>query len=249
VAAAVEVVELRLGDRVVDVDRREEERTGIHHLIEAMHPGGGLLGDTLDLGGDLRPAPGIPNQFAAQQLEDDPPLLGLLVRVEGRDHAGLFVLHALVHEHRGVAAVIQQHVRAAAVGPHERLLGAPPVLIQRLSLPGEDGDPGGVVNRATAPDNDRRGRMVLRGEDVARHPTHVGAEVHQRLDEDRSLHRHVQRAHDAGPPERELPLLLLTNGHQAGHLVLGEADLLAPPLGEREVGDLEGRAVQRGGDA
>ncbi len=27
--------------------------------------------------------------------------------------------------------------------------------------------------------------------------------------------------------------------HQAGHLVLGERDLLAPELGEREVGDLE----------
>ena len=36
--------------------------------------------------------------------------------------------------------------------------------------------------------------------------------------------------------------------HQAGHLVLGERDLLAPEGGEREVGDLEvGVAWQRRG--
>src|SRR5205085_6166982 len=35
---------------------------------------------------------------------------------------------------------------------------------------------------------------------------------------------------------------------QAGHLVLGEADLLATELGEREVGDLE-VGVRRGGGA
>jgi hypothetical protein len=33
--------------------------------------------------------------------------------------------------------------------------------------------------------------------------------------------------------------VLLAHGHQAGHLVLGEGDLLAAELGEREVGDLE----------
>ena len=46
VAAAVLVVELRLGDRVVDVDGREEQRAFLHHVVEAVHAGGGLLGDT-----------------------------------------------------------------------------------------------------------------------------------------------------------------------------------------------------------
>jgi hypothetical protein len=35
-AAAVEVVELRLGDRVVDVDRREGELAVLGHLVEAL---------------------------------------------------------------------------------------------------------------------------------------------------------------------------------------------------------------------
>ena len=56
VAAAVEVVELRLGDRVVDVDRREEQLAGLVHLVEAMHAGRGLLGDADDALADAREA-------------------------------------------------------------------------------------------------------------------------------------------------------------------------------------------------
>ena len=52
-AAAIEVVELRLGDAVVDVDRREQERALLLHLVEPMHAGGGLLGDAADVLGDL----------------------------------------------------------------------------------------------------------------------------------------------------------------------------------------------------
>ncbi|GIX50471.1 MAG: hypothetical protein KatS3mg132_665 [Limisphaera sp.] len=54
-AAAVEVVELRLGDRVVDVDGGHEELAGLEHLVEAVHAGGGFLGDAfpiLDGGGE-----------------------------------------------------------------------------------------------------------------------------------------------------------------------------------------------------
>ena len=38
--------------------------------------------------------------------------------------------------------------------------------------------------------------------------------------------------------------VLLAHRHQAGHLVLGERDLLAAELGQREVGDLEVAAVR-----
>src|SRR6185312_16951108 len=33
--------------------------------------------------------------------------------------------------------------------------------------------------------------------------------------------------------------VLLADGHQARHLVLGDVDFLAPPVGERQVGNLE----------
>ena len=41
--------------------------------------------------------------------------------------------------------------------------------------------------------------------------------------------------------------VLLAQRHEAGHLVLGELDLLAAELGEREVGDLEVGGLGRGG--
>lgn len=47
VSATVDVVELRFGDRVVDVDGRETEFVGLCHLIKAVDTGGGLLGHTL----------------------------------------------------------------------------------------------------------------------------------------------------------------------------------------------------------
>ena len=52
-AAAVEVVELRLGDAVVDVDGGPQQRAGLLHVVEAMHAGGGLFRDALDVLGEL----------------------------------------------------------------------------------------------------------------------------------------------------------------------------------------------------
>ena len=49
-AAAVQVVELALGDGVVDVDCRHLQRPGLRHLIEPVHPGGGLLGQSAHVG-------------------------------------------------------------------------------------------------------------------------------------------------------------------------------------------------------
>ena len=60
----------------------------------------------------------------------------------------------------------------------------------------------------------------------------------QRLDQHRGLDRHVQRAGDARALERLRVGELGAGRHQAGHLVLGELDLLAAERREREVGDL-----------
>ena len=157
-----------------------------------------------------------------------------------------------MQEHRGVAAVVDDQRRARAVGPLERLRGAPPVLLERLALPGEDRDAARVLGRAAglgAADDDRGGGVVLGREDVARDPAHVGAEQVERLDQHGGLHGHVQAAHDARAGQRRLARVARAQRHQPGHLLLGEADLVAPELGEPEVGDLVGqlaRAVRRG---
>ncbi len=55
-AAAIEIVELALGDAVVDVDGGELQFAPLVHLVEPVDAGGGLLSDALD----GRELPGIP---------------------------------------------------------------------------------------------------------------------------------------------------------------------------------------------
>ena len=116
----------------------------------------------------------------------------------------------------------------AAVGPLEDAVGVVPVVVQRLALDGEHRRAGG---------GDRRGGVVLRRVDVARRPAHVGAERLERLDQHRGLDGHVQRAGDARALQRLLRRVLLADRHQAGHLGLGDGDLLAAPVGEADVLD------------
>ena len=249
VAAAVDVVELALGDRVVDVDRREEQRARFHHLIQAVHAGRRLLADAAQSTTAMRVQ--RPLSFAIDvriSLEDDAPLFGILVGVERRHLAGLLELDALVHQQRRVAAIVDDQRRAAAVGPLERLLVHHQYSSSVSPFHANTGVPfgfcGGAAVLRTA-DHDRRGGVILGREDVARHPAHVGAELDQRLDQDRGLNRHVQAAHDPGAGERLLRAVLLAQRHQPGHLLLGEPHFLAAELGQRQVRDLERFAAGR----
>ena len=74
VAAAVHVIELGLGHRVVDVDGGEEQRALLLHLVQAVDTGGGLLADTLAAGGQLVPALGILLQLASDDAQHDAKL-------------------------------------------------------------------------------------------------------------------------------------------------------------------------------
>ena len=111
VAAAVLVVELGFGDRVVDVDRREEQTARPLHLIATVNAGGGLLGDAFDAGGDGGPLCGVCRHGVADRLEDDLPVLGVVLLRRG-DHTASFPVDAVVDQQGGVPAVVQDHVRA-----------------------------------------------------------------------------------------------------------------------------------------
>ncbi len=237
VTAAVLVVELALGDRVVDVDRREEQVAGLRQLVETVYTGRGLLGDAPDALGDSRPLLRVGLERLADELLEHPELLGVLVG-GGRDLTRRLPLGALVDEHRGVAAVVEDHVRALAARPGEDLVRAPPVLRQSLALPGEDRDALGVVRRAAGADDHRGRGLVLGGVDVAGGPADLGTERGERLDQDRRLDGHVERPRDAGALERLRGAVLLAQSHEAGHLVLGKPELVAAGLGEAQVGNL-----------
>jgi hypothetical protein len=184
------------------------------------------------------PATVVLTEDARQQAEHDRELLGVGGGCVGHLPRPL-ELDALVYEQRGVATIVEDHVRTLATRPRQCLLGAPPVLVERLALPREDGD---------ATRGDGGGGMVLRREDVARRPPHLGSERDERLDEHRSLDRHVQRAGDPSAGERLLRAVAFAQRHQTRHLVLGEVDLLAAEVGQADVGDLVvGRVASAGG--
>jgi hypothetical protein len=143
-----------------------------------------------------------------------------------------------VNQHGGVAAIVEDHVRALATRPGEDLLGAVPVLREGLALPGEHRDALRVLGGAVRPDDGGRGGLVLGGVDVAGGPADLGAERGEGLDQHGGLHGHVQRAGDLGTLERLAGAKLLAERHQAGHLVLGQADLVTAGLGEAQVGNL-----------
>ena len=238
VATAVLVVELRLRHRVVDVDRREQQLSLLGELVQPVHAGCGLLGHALDPGGELGPALRVLLQRALQHRQHDAELLGVGGRGI-RHRAGALELDPLVDEQRRVAAVVEDHVGAGAIRPAQSLLGAPPVLLERLALPGVDRHPARVLGRAVEPDDNRGRGVVLGREDVARRPPHLRPERDQRLDQYRRLDRHVQRAGDPRAGQRLAIAVLAARRHQSGHLVLGQPDLLAAEGGQLEVGDLE----------
>ena len=158
---------------------------------------------------------------------------------EGRAPLLPFELDALVNEQRRVAAVIEDHVRAVGVRPHQSLLGAPPVLLERLALPREDGDTLRVPRRTVGADGDGSGRLVLGGEDVAGGPADLRTKHREGLDEHGGLHGHVQGSGDASTAQRLTLAVLVTHGHEAGHLVLGQTDLVPTGCGQERSATLK----------
>ncbi|MNU91621.1 hypothetical protein D3C71_815160 [compost metagenome] len=228
-AAAVQVVELALGDRVVHVDGAEQQRALGAHLVQAVHAGGRLFGHADDLG---RLA-GVPGVVHGQLGLDGGVQNAFFFAGRVGEHAQVFFgALAQVHEQRGVAAVVQDHVRAfalRALGTEvEDGVGVVPVVLQRLALDGEHRRAGG---------GDGGGGVVLRREDVARGPAHFGAQGLQRLDQHGRLDGHVQRARDARALQGLALRELFTDGHQAGHLGFGDLDFLAAPGGKGQVGN------------
>ena len=192
VLAAVKVVELGLGDGVVDVDGGEEKGAVLLHGVETVDTGGGLLGDTLAAAGDLVPLVGLAGLKKALDDGEDNLELGVVGGLGIGDGSVLeekvLGLLTLVDEEGHVTAVVDDDIGSVALAiillPGEGVEGALPVLLERLALPGEDG--GGVVA------GNGGGGVVLGGEDVARAPAHVATEGLEGLDEDGGLDGHVE---------------------------------------------------------
>ena len=155
--------------------------------------------------------------------------------------AGALELDALVQQHRGVAAVVEDHVRAVVARRRAQARsssGRCTTSTPRASRPSRR-RPGRPAGRRRCRSGRRR-RPRRRGPASRRccsSPSAPRRRARERLDEHRGLDRHVQRAGDAGAGERLRLAVLLAQSHQAGHLVLGEHHLLAAKRCSRQVGD------------
>ena len=237
VLASVKVVELGLGDRVVDVDGGEEEGAGLLHGVQTVDTGGSLLRDTHASFGDLAPLVGLTS--LEQTLDDGEDNLELGV-VGGAGvgegsvlEEGVLGLLSLVDEESHVSTVIDDKVRALALaivlGPGEGIEGALPVFLEGLSLPCKDG--GGLVT------SDSGGGVVLGGEDVARAPTDVSTEVLEGLDQDGGLDGHVEGSRDTSGAEGLGGSEFLTARHETRHLNLSQLNVLAAVIGKGNIGN------------
>ncbi|OQB98100.1 MAG: hypothetical protein BWX80_04068 [Candidatus Hydrogenedentes bacterium ADurb.Bin101] len=138
----------------------------------------------------------------------------------------LFQGMAAMNQQRGVPAVVHNHIQCLSTGKTHRLIGTPPVLLQRFPLPGIDGH--------TRRRNGRRG-MVLGRKNVAARPAHFRTQRPQRFYKYRRLDGHMKGPHDPGTLERLLRRIALTHRHQAGHLLLRHFNLFTAPFGKAQI--------------
>jgi hypothetical protein len=78
--------------------------------------------------------------------------------------------------------------------------------------------------------------VVLRRKNIAARPSDASAKLDQSFDQNGRLNGHVERAGDPDARQRLLLRVFLANGHQAGHLVLGDGDFFAAPIGQTDIG-------------
>lgn len=156
--ATVKVVELGLGDTVVDVDGGNLELAILEHTVEVVNTGGGLLRDTeaaLELLGELGVDKG---SEVTTVVEDQVELLAILEGTELLLETPLVLLLGLTLP----GEAIKQLVQPKAAGMEKSL---------HRDTGGSDGGSG----------------VVLGGEDVARGPGDLSTEVNEGLNEDGGL--------------------------------------------------------------
>ena len=217
-------------------------------LVEPVHAGGGLLGDALDALADPRPLLRVLGERALQQRRGrrGTPRSSA---VDGSGTAPAFSYSAPLWT-SSVASPPSSRIMfgPSPSGQVQHLLGAPPVLLaasrpsrRRPGRPaGSSGVPSGPTTTAAAAWSWVEKMLQEAQRTSAPSATSVSM---------RTAVWMVMCSEPviAGARQRLRGGVLLAHRHQAGHLVLGEADLLAAELGQGEVGDLEVVLGQRGG--
>ena len=223
VLASIDVIELLLGDRVVDVDGSQQELALLSHLVKSGDTGSGLLRNTNESLGHLGPLLGVSGFKAIS--DDSENLLELEVggalwvwELTGLGEVSLS-LDTFVDEESSITTIIDENIWAVAIWPGKHSVGAIPVLLKGLTLPGE--------NVGSLSLDDSSGGVVLGGEDVARSPSYLSTESLEGLDENSGLDGHVEGSRDLGAFENLLGAELRSDTHETWHLNLSKIELLS----------------------
>lgn len=120
-SAAVVVIKLALGNRVIDINARAEEFLLILKLVKSHNTSGGLFRDTLEILDKLLKSIGahllngvVDNSPEGLFLRDAEAhrvdqLTSLLI-----DNLSFSTLH---QEHGGISSIIHDHMRSTSIGP------------------------------------------------------------------------------------------------------------------------------------
>jgi len=209
-AAAVEVVELGLGDGVVDVDGGNQEALALQHAVEVVHTGGGLFGHTVAVLEHLRVLLVDEGSQVAAVVEDQVEVLAVL---EGSE----LLLEAPLVFLLGLTLPGEDGHAGSSNGGGGVVLGGEDV----ARCPGELGTQS--LERL-----DEHSRLDGCGGVSGATASHAAT----------SKHTHVQAAGNAGALQRLVLGVLPACLHETRHLVLGELNLTAAKRREAEVGDL-----------
>ena len=245
VAAAVDVVELRLGHRVVDVDRREQQRPLLHPLVEAVRRRWWSPRRRRACR-EARRSSGPARRAASRRAAvrgSRPTPRGRWSASKAGTAPALLELQPLVHQQGGVAAVVDDQRRARrrratpapgrcttstrrGVSPFQAKTGVPR---GSAGVPPVSGRPTTTAAAAWS-----WVEKMLHDTQRTSAPSAASVSISTAVCTV-MCSEPMMRAPASGCVAR----VLGAQRHQAGHLVLGQADLLAPELGQRQVGDLE----------
>merc|ERR1719150_50064 len=186
VTAPIDVVELTLGDAIVDIDCWKEQLPLCCHLFQPVNACRSFLAHALALGGHASVLRRVVWDGVLQELQN--ALEFCVVRARWIGKTLVFcVLRlkflALMDEQSRITSVVYQLVTAISAWNCHHLLCAPPVLWKSLALPCKNCRCSRFGNRCSG--------MILRAENIARAPSNLRAQGCQCFDENTCLDGHV----------------------------------------------------------
>mmetsp|Transcript_32869 Transcript_32869/g.38137 ORF Transcript_32869/g.38137 Transcript_32869/m.38137 type:complete len:436 (-) Transcript_32869:75-1382(-) len=187
VSATVDVVELALGDRVIDIDGSERQSSLFRKLVKSQNTSGGFFRDTNEILGKSLKESWLSFHKLDNKLEEFLLVFTFSfswVRKGSVFGEFFFPFKTFNQENSGITTVINNGSRAETSWEGKSLESVFPVFFKGFSLDGEDFCATFVNNCSSS--------VILSGIDVARAPSDISSECLQGVNQNGSLDSHVE---------------------------------------------------------